>query len=326
LDDPRGETFLIAQSLPAERLDAFLRTRYPSVSRATIQRLIEQGHITINGRAVKPAHHPRAGEEVSVCWPEPKPMVATPQPIPLPILYEDADLLVIDKPAGLITHPGTGYEEHTLVNALLYHCAGNLSGIGGVLRPGIVHRLDKPTSGCLVVAKSDAAHMALQRQFSERSLEKIYLAITCGQVPLVTGEIRAAIARHPTQRKRMAAVDEEKGGRQAHTSYRVRERLREATLLEAKLHTGRTHQIRVHFQHLGHPLLGDETYGARQNQRLAELTGYHPPRLMLHSWKLAFTHPRTRRLVPCEAPVPEDFKQAVQALRLDEKKQLKIEY
>ena len=315
MENSRTDTFTLEQSLPAERLDIFLRTRYPAVSRATIQRLIEQGHIQINGQPVKPTHHPRAGEQVSVHWPEPTPMEAKPEAIPLEMLYEDDDLVVINKPSGLITHPGAGCEEHTLVNALLYHCAGKLSGIGGVSRPGIVHRLDKETSGCLVVAKNDAAHIALQRQFMERSLEKIYLGITCGELALDTGDIRAAIARHPTHRKRMAAMDGEKGGREALTSYRVRERLREATLIEAVLHTGRTHQIRVHFQHLGHPLLGDDTYGARQNMNLVQLTGYHPPRVMLHSWKLTFIHPRTQRLLPCEAPVPEDFKEAVKTLR-----------
>jgi 23S rRNA pseudouridine1911/1915/1917 synthase len=310
----RSDSFVIEQSFPRGRIDTYLRAHYPAVSRGTIQRLLEQGHIQVNGRVVKPTHHPRAGEEVTLRWPEPKPMAAQPESIPLEILYEDNELVVVNKPAGLITHPGTGHEEHTLVNALLYHCQGRLSGIGGVLRPGIVHRLDKDTSGCLVVAKNDHAHMTLQRQFAERSLEKIYLAIACGELPLDEGEIRASIARHPTERKRMAAVPEERG-RQARTSYRIRERLRGATCVEAVLHTGRTHQIRVHFLHLGFPLLGDPIYGRRQTQRVEGETGFTPPRLMLHAWKLAFLHPVSERLLAFEAPVPEDIRDALKTLR-----------
>ena len=210
-------------------------------------------------------------------------------------MFEDADLLVLNKPPGLVVHPAAGHEQHTLVNALLHHCAGQLSGIGGVARPGIVHRLDKETSGCLVVAKNDTAHTALAEQFAGRQVEKIYHAIVCGEIPRDHGEIRAAIARHPNHRKRMAVTDGR--GREAWTSYRVLERLNAATLVEALLHTGRTHQIRVHFQHLGFPLVGDATYGNRQNKRLKEVTGYHAPRQMLHAQKLSFRHPRTNKKV-----------------------------
>jgi 23S rRNA pseudouridine1911/1915/1917 synthase len=210
-------------------------------------------------------------------------------------------------------HPAAGHEEHTLVNALLHHCRGQLSGIGGVARPGIVHRLDKDTSGCLVVAKDDATHLALAEQFAGRSVHKTYQAIVCGEIPREQGNIRAAIARHPSHRKRMAVNEGE--GREAWTSYRVLERLRAATLVEATLHTGRTHQIRVHFQHLGYPLVGDETYGMRQNARLTELTGHRPARLMLHAYKLAFVHPRTRKKQTFEASLPDDFTKALRALR-----------
>ena len=226
-------------------------------------------------------------------WPEARPAEAQPEAMPLDILYEDEALLVLNKPPGLVVHPAAGHEEHTLVNALLHHCAGQLSGIGGVARPGIVHRLDKETSGCLVVAKNDETHLALSTQFATRKVEKIYHAILCGELPRDQGEIRAAIARHPSHRKRMAVDDEL--GREARTGYRVLERLRGATLVEAVLHTGRTHQIRVHFQFLGFPLVGDATYGNRQNQRLAELTGYTAPRQMLHAGRLAFIHPRTAK-------------------------------
>ncbi|MBN2506883.1 MAG: RluA family pseudouridine synthase [Verrucomicrobia bacterium] len=309
----RTETFVVGQSEPGQRLDTFLRRRYGAVSRSALQRLIEAGHITVDGKPVKPTHAPRAGETVRVFWPEARPAEAAPEDMPLEVLYEDSDVLVVNKPAGVVVHPSAGHDAHTLVNALLHHCRGQLSGIGGVQRPGIVHRLDLETSGCLVVAKSDAAHQALTAQFAARQITKVYHAILCGVLPRDQGDIRAAIARHPTHRKRMA-VDEE-NGRDAWTSYRVLERWTEATLAEALLHTGRTHQIRVHFQFLGHPLAGDATYGARANQRLAERTGVHAPRVMLHAHRLSFVHPRTGRTVTREAPWPADFEAAAAALR-----------
>jgi 23S rRNA pseudouridine1911/1915/1917 synthase len=266
----------------------------------------------VNGQPVKPTHHPRAGEVVTVEWPAPKVAEALPQEMPLEILFEDPDLIVLNKAPDLVVHPAAGHEDGTLVNALLHHCQGQLSGIGGVARPGIVHRLDKDTSGCLVVAKNDTAHMALAEQFAGRNVEKVYEAIVCGLLRREAGDIHAAIARHPSHRKRMA-VDE--GGREAWTSYRVLARLNSATHVEALLHTGRTHQIRIHFQHLGHPLVGDDVYGKRQNVRLKELTRYTAPRQMLHARKLAFTHPRSGKHIAFEAPLPEDFTAALRALR-----------
>jgi 23S rRNA pseudouridine1911/1915/1917 synthase len=310
---PRTEVLTIEHSLPSERLDTFLRGKFPAVSRGAIQRLIEQGDIRVDGRTVKPTHTPRAGERVEVHWPDARPAEAQPEAMPLDVLYEDDALLVLNKPPGLVVHPAAGHEEHTLVNALLHHCAGQLSGIGGVARPGIVHRLDKETSGCMVVAKNDDTHLALSAQFATRKVEKIYEAILCGELPRDRGEIRAAIARHPSHRKRMAVDDD--AGREARTAYQVLERLRAATLVEATLHTGRTHQIRVHFQFLGFPLVGDATYGNRQNQRLEDLTRYAAPRQMLHACRLGFTHPRTAKRVRFEAPRPEDFLDALAALR-----------
>jgi len=309
----RDEVFTIEKSLPSERLDAFLRGKFPAVSRGAIQRLIEEGHIRVDGRMVKPTHTPRSGEKVDIHWPEARPAEAQPEELPLDILFEDDALLVLNKPPGRVVHPAAGHEDHTLVNALLHHCKGNLSGIGGVARPGIVHRLDKDTSGCLVVAKSDETHLALSAQFASRKVEKIYHAIVCGEVQRENGEIRAAIARHASHRKRMAVNDEK--GREARTTYHVLERLRGATLAEAVLHTGRTHQIRVHFQYIGYPLVGDSTYGDRQNQRLTESTGYRAPRQMLHAFHLGFTHPRTAKRVKFEAPRPADFLDALEALR-----------
>jgi 23S rRNA pseudouridine1911/1915/1917 synthase len=310
----RRESFTIERTLPRERLDTFLRPRFPAVSRGTIQRLIEQGHISVNGQTVKPTHTPRAGEVVSITWPEARPAAAQPEELPLDIIYEDADLVVLNKAPGIVVHPGAGNEAGTLVNALLHHCRGQLSGIGGIARPGIVHRLDKDTSGCLVVAKNDAAHLKLTKQFAGREVVKVYLALLCGELPRDSGDIRAPIARHPTHRKRMAAVE---GGREAWTSYRVIERLRWATLVEARLHTGRTHQIRVHFQHLGFPLVGDDTYGKKHNARLREISGYSAPRQMLHAQKLEFTHPRLEKRMRFEARFPEDFREATTALRMN---------
>jgi len=310
----RNETVIVIdKSLPRERLDIFLRARFPAISRGAMQRLIEQGDIRVDGRPVKATHHPRAGEKIEIHWPDARPATAQPQEIPLDILFEDDDLLVLNKPPGMVVHPSAGHEANTLVNALLHHCAGQLSGIGGVARPGIVHRLDQETSGCLVIAKNDPTHLALSAQFAGRAVEKIYHAIVCGAVTPEQGDIRAAIARHPTHRKRMAVTDGR--GREAWTGYRVLERLREATLVEALLHTGRTHQIRVHFKHLGFPLVGDATYGNRQNKRLTELTGYAAQRQMLHAHKLAFQHPRAGKKMIFEAPWPEEFKEALTALR-----------
>jgi 23S rRNA pseudouridine1911/1915/1917 synthase len=302
----RTDIITVERSLPSGRLDTYLRTRFPVVSRGTLQRLIDEGQVLVNGRRVKPTHTPRAGETVQVHWPEAKPAEAQPEELPLDVLYEDDSLVVLNKAPGVVVHPATGHDEHTLVNALLHHCKGQLSGIGGVARPGIVHRLDKDTSGCLVVAKNDETHLALSAQFAERKVEKIYQGLD-------RGEILAAIARHPSHRKRMAVDDED--GREARTTYQVLERLRASTLVQMILHTGRTHQIRVHFQHLGFPLVGDMTYGNRQNTRLEELTGFAAARQMLHSWRLGFRHPRTGRMVKFDAPLPQDFRDAIERLR-----------
>ena len=309
----RTEVVTVDHSQPSERLDAWLRGVFPAVSRGALQRLIEEGHIRVNGRMVKSTHTPRAGEQVEVHWPEARPAQAQPEAIPLDILHEDEALLVLNKPPGLVVHPASGNEVRTLVNALLYHCKGQLSGIGGVARPGIVHRLDKDTSGCMVIAKNDETHLALSAQFASRKVSKTYHAIVCGEMARDKGEIRAPIARHSSHRKCMT-VDEEYG-REAHTSYRVLERLLGATLAEARLHTGRTHQIRVHFKFLGYPLVGDETYGHRQNQQLKELANYAAPRQMLHAFQLGFINPRTGLRLQFEAPRPEDFLDALTALR-----------
>ncbi len=304
-------SFVIDGILPGVRLDVFLREKLPEVSRGSIQRLLAEGRIRVDGKIVKPAWPPRNGQTVTVEFPEARLAEAQPEEMPLEILFEDESLVVLNKPAGIVVHPAAGHQEHTLVNALLHHCKGQLSGIGGVARPGIVHRLDKDTSGCLVVAKTDAAHISLSEQFASRKVEKIYAAIACGRVTPETGSIDAAIARHPTQRKKMAVTSKGRTGRSARSSYRALERWRDATLVEVALHTGRTHQIRVHLAHLGFPVAGDLVYGRRANAILRERTGYAAPRQLLHARLIGFDHPGSGRRLVIEAPFPEDFSKAV---------------
>jgi 23S rRNA pseudouridine1911/1915/1917 synthase len=278
------------------RLDHFLAVNVPGLSRSRLQDLIKQGHVKLNGLTVKPGVRLRAGDSIVLREPPPIPANAQAEDIALRVLFEDEDLIVIDKPPGLVVHPAAGHQTGTLVNALLHHCQ-TLSGIGGEQRPGIIHRLDKETSGCLVAAKSDSAHQALARQFASREVTKIYLALAAGRFARRAGVIEAPIGRHPVQRKKMAIVAR---GRTARTDYRVLADIEEGALVECTLHTGRTHQIRVHLKHLGHPVLGDEVYGRR---------GCYP-RQMLHAWKLGFAHPRTGEPLSFESPLPQDFKDA----------------
>ncbi len=296
-------------------MDAFLRERYEQSSRGEIQRLLKEGWVQVNGRMAKPAQSPRAGDVVEVRWPAAVPTEVVAQEISLEILHEDADLIVLNKSAELVVHPSAGHSDGTLVNALLHHCQGHLSGIGGVERPGIVHRLDLGTSGCLVVAKNDQAHRSLQEQFADRKVEKTYQCIVCGSLKEAEGEIRAPIGRHATQRKKMTVTEPGRPGRSAWTSYRLLERLPESSFVEARLHTGRTHQIRVHFQHLGFPLVGDTTYGGRANVRFTEATGITPSHQMLHARHLAFFHPRHRAWVEFDAPLPPEFEETLTGLR-----------
>jgi 23S rRNA pseudouridine1911/1915/1917 synthase len=287
------------------RLDLFLASALTQYSRSRLQQLIIQGFVRLNGQSVRARQIIRPGDHVEVTEPPPGKTGNAPEDIPLEILFEDAALLVLNKPPGLVVHPGAGHREHTLVNALLHHCRG-LSRIGGEERPGIVHRLDKDTSGCLVVALNDEAHRALSAQFASRVVEKVYLAIVSGQLRKKQGVIEAAIARHPVHRQRMTTVNSR--GRAASTEYKVVREATQASLVECRIHSGRTHQIRVHFHHLGHPVQGDRVYGAKGVRIL--------PRQMLHAWKLGFSHPRTGEWKSFEAPLPEDFKAALQSLGL----------
>ena len=252
----------VAESEPSIRLDTWLHKRLPHLSRTALARLIDEDHISVNGQPTKPRYTPKLGDRIQVLIPEAKASELTAQDIPLDILYEDKHLLVINKLPGICVHPSAGHPDGTLVNALLYHCKDELSGIGGIMRPGIVHRLDQDTSGCIVVAKNDTTHTGLAEQFAQRTTSKSYDAITCGSVRPKEGDIVAHIARHPSHRKRMSVSDG--SGKEAHTSYRLEEDYTLASLVNATLHTGRTHQIRVHFKHIGYPLFGDQTYGKRR--------------------------------------------------------------
>lgn len=279
------------------RLDHFLSAAAPHLSRSRIQRLIQSGHILLNAGRTKPGAKVRANDLVTLEEPPPEPTCNLPEEIPLDILYEDEDIVVLNKPPGLVVHPAAGNQQHTLVNALLHHCR-NLSGIGGKQRPGIVHRLDKETSGCLVIAKNDAAHQNLSRQFAARKVLKIYLALVPGRIGKKAGVIETFIGRHPVHRKKMTVVEGSRG-RAAKTEYRVVKELADCSLVECRLHTGRTHQIRVHLKHIGHPLLGDKIYGTK--------TARHHSRQMLHAWKLGFSHPKTAQWMEFESPIPADF-------------------
>ena len=309
----RRETLRVETSQPKARLDKFLQEHFPETSRGTFQRLIENGDVQVGGEQTKATHHPRAGEAITIEWPEPIATKTLSEDIPLDILFEDDHLLVLNKPAGLVVHPAVGHDTGTLVNALLHHCNGQLSGIGGVARPGIVHRLDKDTSGCIVVAKNDAAHLALSVQFSERTTTKIYHALVCGQPSKPKCTVKEPLARHPVHRKKIAITP---NGREAHTDFRVLEELNHSALVEATLHTGRTHQIRVHLQHLGCPVVGDAVYGGRPARAFTQATGYTAPRQMLHAFSLGFDHPSSSKRITLESPFPEDFSKAMDFLMI----------
>ncbi len=287
-----------------ERLDRYLALALPDYSRSRLQALITDGWVKLNGLVPRTRELVRTGDRVQLEIPALEKIEAAAEAIPFPVLFEDEDLIVIDKPAGLVVHPGAGNAEHTLVNALLHHCA-TLSGIGGKERPGIVHRLDKETSGCLVVAKNDTTHRELSRQFAARTMKKVYLALVAGRLKKAAGTIDAPIARHPVHRQRMS-ISRTARGRSALTEYRVVRAGREMSLVECTLHSGRTHQIRVHLHHLGNPVLGDKLYAAKNAK--------HFPRQMLHAWRLGFTHPRTGQWQEFEAPLPADFETALAAV------------
>jgi 23S rRNA pseudouridine1911/1915/1917 synthase len=290
----------VTAELEGKRLDAALTALESDLSRAQVRRLIESGDIRISGERVKPAHRLRPGERIEGLVPEPVASDVEPEAIPLQIVYEDEDVIVVDKPAGLVVHPAAGVASGTLVNALLHHC-DRLSGVGGVRRPGIVHRLDKGTSGLLVVAKNDLAHRGLARQFKEHTTEREYLALVRGRPGAQRGSVDAPIGRHPSDRKRFSTRT--RSGRTAVTHWAVERRLRDLTLLRVRLETGRTHQIRVHLASIGLPVVGDPLYGG--GKKVARELGLE--RQALHATLLGFEHPRSGERLRFSSRLPEDL-------------------
>ena len=289
-----------------ERVDQFLARTLPELTRSAAQRLLEEGAVTRGGGRVKKNDKTAPGDVFTVVLPDPAPIDVLPQKIPLDVIYEDGDVIVVNKPVGLVVHPAPGHPDGTLVNALLYHCGASLSGINGALRPGIVHRIDRDTSGLIIAAKNDFAHLALAEQLQDHSLYREYEAVCVGNLKQDAGTVRAPIARHPTDRKRMAV--DVLHGREAVSHWTVLERLGGYTHIQCRLETGRTHQIRVHMAKLGHPLLGDTVYGAKKPY--PGLAGQ-----CLHARRLSFTHPRTGRRMTLECPLPPYFAQVLTKLR-----------
>ncbi len=288
-----------------QRLDAFLASSLDGLTRSQAARLIESGEVAVNGKTAGKSYKLAGGEDIAVTLPEPEPVEAVPQDIPLDVVYEDADVIVVNKPSGMVVHPAPGHPDGTLVNALLYHCAGTLSGVGGALRPGIVHRIDRDTSGLIIAAKNDAAHQYLSAQLADHTLARTYECIVVGALREDRGTVDAPIARHPTDRKRMAVVA---GGREAVTHWEVIARYPGYTHVRCRLETGRTHQIRVHMAYIGHPILGDTVYGAKKE--VPGLTGQ-----CLHAVGLRFLHPRTHEAVELFCPLPEEFTRMLQKIR-----------
>ena len=302
-----GRTSLTAASEDrGVRLDSFLAGRVPELTRSAAARLIETGRVTVAGRTAAKSCRLEGGELVEAELPDPEPTQALPQDIPLDVVYEDEDVIVVNKPAGLVVHPAPGHPDGTLVNALLHHCGSSLSGIGGELRPGIVHRIDRDTSGLIIAAKNDAAHQALSAQLQDHTLARTYEAVVVGNLREDRGTVDAPIGRHHTDRKKMAVTD--RGGRAAVTHWEVLERFQGFTHVRCRLETGRTHQIRVHMAHMGHPVYGDTVYGARKP--VPGLTGQ-----CLHAVGLRFIHPRTGESVELSCPLSDAFTALLEKLR-----------
>ena len=288
-----------------ERADAFLARAVPDLTRSAAQRLLEEGAVTLSGRPVKKNYKTAPGDVLEVALPEPEPVDIIPQNIPLDVVYEDGDEIVVNKPVGLVVHPAPGHPDGTLVNALLHHCGDSLSGINGELRPGIVHRIDPDTSGLIIAAKNDRAHLALAAQLQDHSLARVYEAVAVGNLREDEGTVDAPIGRHSVDRKKMAI--DRKDGRRAVTHWTVLGRYPGYTHIQCRLETGRTHQIRVHMASLGHPLLGDVVYGSKKPW--PGLAGQ-----CLHARKLKFIHPTTNELVEVECPLPDWFEKVLRQI------------
>jgi len=295
-------TTILCNDDNGERLDVFLAANLPELTRSAVQKLLEAGQVTLNGVTVRKNHKTSPGSRYIVIMDEPDDSVALKQDIPLDIIFEDNDVIVVNKPCGMVVHPAPGHPDGTLVNALLHHCGDSLSGIGGVVRPGIVHRIDKDTSGIVIAAKNDRAHVSLAAQLSSRTLVREYQAVVCGNVKSDKGTIDAPIGRHPTDRKRQAvyAASGTRGVRSAVTHYEVVARYGGYTHVCCRLETGRTHQIRVHMAYIGHPVLGDIVYGRKKLELGMQSQ-------CLHAWKLKFLHPATNDIVELTADLPDYF-------------------
>ena len=287
------------------RADQFLADSLPQLTRSAAQKLLEDGAVTLNGKPVKKNYKTVSGDELVVALPDPAPVDIVPQDIPLDVVYEDEDVIAVNKPVGLVVHPAAGHPDGTLVNALLYHCGESLSGINGALRPGIVHRIDRDTSGLIIAAKNDFAHLALAAQLQDHSMYREYEAVCVGNLKEDQGTVNAPIARHPTDRKKMAVNFLQ--GREAITHWTVLERFPGYTHIQCRLETGRTHQIRVHMAHTGHPLLGDVVYGSKKPW--PGLAGQ-----CLHARRLSFVHPRTGERMTLECPLPDWFQEVLTKL------------
>lgn len=299
--------YFMAENEEGMRLDVYLAEEIEDISRSRIQKLIKDGNVTVNEKPVKANYRLLLGDRVSIAIPEAKAPDILPENIPLDILYEDSDVIVINKPKQMVVHPAPGHYSGTLVNALMYHCKDDLSGINGDLRPGIVHRIDMDTTGSLVVCKNDLAHQSLSEQLKEHSINRVYEAIVHGNVKEDKGTVNAPIGRHPIERKKMSVHS--KNGRNAVTHYEVLERFGSYTYIRCKLETGRTHQIRVHMSSIGHPLVGDEVYGPKKCP-FPKLQGQ-----TLHAKTLGFIHPRTHAYLEVEAPLPEYFVKLLEILK-----------
>jgi 23S rRNA pseudouridine1911/1915/1917 synthase len=306
-DSSAEDGFEVGEEAGGQRLDRFLATHSSDISRTHVQTLIDEGRVLVNGRAKKPSYKLEAGETVEVKIPPPPLPGVEAEDIPLDILYEDADVAVVNKPAGMIVHPGAGADSGTLVAALLHRFEGGkgLSMVGGPLRPGIVHRIDKGTSGALLIARTDMAHLKLVEDFRERRIEKTYVALLHGKLKGESGRIELPISRDLRRRSRMTARRRE--GREARTDWKMRMRVGNFSLIEADLHTGRTHQIRVHFSALGCPVVGDTVYGAPRQERAGNELLPALERNFLHAARIAFTHPRSGKRIECGAPLPSEL-------------------
>lgn len=304
----------LAADMAGWRFDRALATAVPTLSRERLKALISAGEVAVGGAAMRdPSRKVAGGEQVEVVVPAPIPATAQAQDIPLSIIFEDDHLLVVDKPAGLVVHPAAGNLDGTLVNALLHHCAGRLSGIGGVARPGIVHRIDKDTSGLLVVAKTDRAHEGLAQQFAAHSVERAYLAVVAGRPMPLAGRIEGALARSAANRQKMAIVADGRG-KHAVTHYKTLQPLKEAAAIECRLETGRTHQVRVHMTSIGHPLIGDPVYGRTRPVHRDTLQTLGFARQALHARTLGFFHPIYKDKLTFESPIPPDIQELISLL------------